>query len=128
MRLSRIRLPPWMCDGEAHIGPRVSNTRLREPSVSDLLHTVPRDVSPIAAATESPPPAPDDFVAERPQCVNVGRHCMIVEVAANDVAQPFTHNCDRLVHAPSEFLLDRLELRLHAVAPGFPFDQEFAPA
>jgi len=32
------------------------------------------------------------------------------------------------VPAPSQFVLDPLELRPHAVAPGFAFDQELAPA
>jgi hypothetical protein len=31
------------------------------------------------------------------------------------------------VHAPSQLLLDGLELRLHSIAPGFPQDEELAP-
>jgi hypothetical protein len=33
---------------------------------------------------------------------------------------------DRLVHSPSQFLLDGLELGPHSVAPGFPHDEELA--
>jgi hypothetical protein len=33
---------------------------------------------------------------------------------------------DWLVHAPSQFLLDGLELRPHSIAPGFPQDEELA--
>src|SRR5215471_20906048 len=53
------------------------------------------------------------------------------------VATP-SRNCTRawllvgtawyLMHPPAQLLLDRLEFRPHAVAPGLPFDQEAAPA
>src|SRR5947207_13260304 len=31
------------------------------------------------------------------------------------------------MHAPSQFLFDGLQLCLHAIPPGLPFDLEFAP-
>src|SRR4249920_1236825 len=65
------------------------------------------------------------MVSEHVQCTTVGRHCVIVEVAADNPAQPFPLLGDRLVHAPSHLLLDLLELRPHAVPSGFPFDLEF---
>src|SRR6476620_4340554 len=66
------------------------------------------------------------MVPEHVQCPRIGRHCVIVEVAANDVPQPFSLKWDRLVHAPPHLRFDHLELRMHAVSPGFPFDLEFA--
>src|SRR6476619_7160845 len=59
------------------------------------------------------------MVPEDMQCVCIGRHRVIVEVAVDR---------DRLVHAPPHLLFDRLELRPHAVRSGLPFDLEFARA
>ena len=53
---------------------------------------------------------------------------MVVEVAVDDVPQPFPLLGDRLVHAPPHLLFNHLELRPHAVLPGFPFDLELARA
>src|SRR6202048_3826447 len=117
-----------MSDGKAPIRPRMKNVRLRKPIVGKLLHSIPWDIALVAAAAESPPPAPDDFVTECPQCANVGRHCVVVEVALDDMPQPLAHRREWVVHAPPHLLADRLELRSHAVAPGLPFDQEATPA
>src|ERR1700738_4096960 len=68
------------------------------------------------------------MVPEHVQCPRIGRHCVIVEVAANDVPQPFSLKWDRLVHAPPHLRFDHLELCPHAVAPGFPLKLEFALA
>src|SRR4030081_498584 len=65
------------------------------------------------------------MMPEHLQCTTVSRHCVIVEVAADNPAQPPPLFRDRLVHAPSHLLLDLLELRPHAVPSGFPFDLEF---
>ena len=68
------------------------------------------------------------MVPEHVQCTSVGRHCVVVEVAVDDVPQPFPLNGDRLVHAPPHLLFDHLELRSHAVRPGLPSDLEFTRA
>src|SRR5436305_11563767 len=60
------------------------------------------------------------------QCTSIGWHCVVVEVAVDDVPQPFPLSGDRLVHAPPHFLFDHLELRSHAVPSGLPFDLEFS--
>src|SRR3979409_2732234 len=65
------------------------------------------------------------MMPEHLQCTTVSRHCVIVEVAADNPAQPPPLFRDRLVHAPSPLLLDLLELRPHAVPSGFPVDLEF---
>src|SRR5947208_8632508 len=62
------------------------------------------------------------------QCTSIGWHCVVVEVAVDDVPQPFPLCGDRLVHAPPHFLFDHRELRSHAVPPGLPLDLEFARA
>jgi len=127
-RLSRIRLPPWVCDGEAITRPGMEDDRFREPVVHQLRHPFPRHPILLAAPPQRAPPEVSDMVPEHVQCVGIGRHCVIIEVAVDDVAQPFPLSRDRLVHAPPHLLFDHLELRSHAVRPGLPFDLEFARA
>src|SRR5262249_36685901 len=49
VRLSRIRLPPWVCDGEAIARPRMKDDRFREPGLRPLRHPYPRDAILVAA-------------------------------------------------------------------------------
>ena len=60
------------------------------------------------------------MVPERVQGTRVGRHGMVVEVAAHDPPQPAPLHGDRLVHALPQLLLDHPQLRLHAVPPALP--------
>src|SRR5262249_60429737 len=73
-------------------------------------------------------PAFDDLGPERHECATVRRHRVVVEVATYDMPQPLPLNGDRLMHTPLHLLFDHPQLRLHAVAPGLPFDLEFASA
>ena len=60
------------------------------------------------------------MVPERDQCTGIGRHGVVVEVAADDPSQPLPLRGDRLVHALPHLLFNynHLELRLQAVRPG----------
>jgi hypothetical protein len=78
------------------------------------------------ATPQRAPPEVDEMVPEHVQCPRIGRHCVVVEVAADDVPQPLSLFGDWLMHAPPHLRFDHLELRMHAVSPGFPFDLEFA--
>jgi hypothetical protein len=82
----------------------------------------------LAATAEYVPPCPSDFVPEDHQCVPVGRHRVVVEVAFDHLPQPFPLRRDVLMHAPPQCLLDRLELAPHSIASGLPLDQELAPS
>ena len=74
------------------------------------------------------PPASCDLVPERLQCMTIGRHRVVVEVAADDLPQPFALFGNRLVHAPPQRLLDlRSFARMRSVRV-FRLMQEFAPA
>src|SRR5215472_3387387 len=128
VRLSRIRLPPWVCDGEAIARPRMKDDRFREPGLRPLRHPYPRDAILVAATPQRAPPEVDDMVPEHGQCTGVGRHCVIAEVATNDVPQPFPLIGEGLVHALPQLLFDHPQLRPHAISPGLPFDLEFALA
>ena len=58
------------------------------------------------------------------QGTTVGRHCVVVEVAADYRAEPFPLRGDRQVHAPSQYGPDLPQLRPHTVRPGLAFDLE----
>src|SRR5271169_1461792 len=65
---------------------------------------------------------------EGAQCREVGRHGVIREEAPHHLRQPASLFGNRLMHPPSQFLLDLRELCPHAITPGFPFEEEFAPS
>src|SRR6476646_4855831 len=55
-RLSRIRLPPWVCDGKAIARPRMKNDRLRKPGVHQLHQPGPRHTILLTASPQRAPP------------------------------------------------------------------------
>jgi hypothetical protein len=65
---------------------------------------------------------------ESHECLDVGRHRVISEIAGDDLLQPLPLFRDRLVQSSPQFLLDLLEFRRFAVSAGFPVDQEVAPS
>src|SRR5882724_6117843 len=128
VRLSRIRLPPRVCDGEAIAWPRMEDDWFREPGVHQVRHPSPCEPILLAATPQRAPPEIGDMMPEHMQCMSVGWHCVVVEVATDNGPQPLSLLGDRLVHAPPQFRFDHLELRVHAVPPGLPFDLEFPRA
>ena len=70
-------------------------------SFASLRHPCPRDPILLAATPQRAPPEVGDMVPEHVQCLSVGRHGVVVEVAADDTPQPLSLIGDRLVHAPS---------------------------
>src|ERR1700716_3320951 len=107
-RLSRIRLPPRVCDDKAIARPRMEDNRLWKPGIHQLRHPFPRHPILLAATPQRASPEAGHMMPEHIQCLTVGRHCVIIEVAANNPPQPFSLVGDRLVHAPSHLLLDLL--------------------
>src|SRR5437870_2611271 len=55
-RLSRIRLPPRVCDGKAIARPRMEDNRFRKPGVHQLRHPFPRHPILLAATPQRAPP------------------------------------------------------------------------
>jgi hypothetical protein len=51
-------------------------------------------------------------------------HCMVREVASNDLPQPLALLGNWLVHPPPQLLLYLLDLCPHAVASGFPLEEK----
>src|SRR3954447_22354957 len=56
VRLARIRLPPWVFDGEAVAWPWMSYDRFGKPEVRQLRHPRPREAILLAASPERTPP------------------------------------------------------------------------
>jgi len=104
-------------DGKAHIWPGVKNAGFGEKVVDQLRDPFPRGVVLLTALPERASPQVRDVVAERAKCATVGRHRVICEETGDDLPQPLPLLGNRLVHPPSQFRLDLLELRPHAVAP-----------
>jgi hypothetical protein len=81
----------------------------------------------MAAVLEHAPPELCDTVTEHAECVTISRHRVEVEVAFDDLRQPFSLHGYRLVHPLSQLLFDGFQLRPHAVLPGFTQHKELAP-
>src|SRR5207248_3368786 len=68
----------------------------------------------------------DDEEAEAVERPTVGRHRMVVEVAGDDLPQPFTLFENWLMHAPSQLPLHGFQLCPHAIAARLAPDLELA--
>src|SRR3974377_2560104 len=96
VRLSRIRPPPRVGDGKGMAWPGVEDDRFWEPGVRQLRHPCPGEPILVAATPQRAPPKVGDMVPDNVQCARVGRHCVVVEVAADDPSQPPPLLGDRL--------------------------------
>src|SRR5215471_20909073 len=94
----------------------VENTRLWRPSISQLLHSRPRQVVLLAPTDPYGPPEPDHPMAECGETVDISRYCVVVEVALHDGSEPFGVPHHRFLHAPTKPLLDFLQLSPHPLA------------
>src|SRR5262245_5492205 len=61
-RLARIRLPPWVCDGEAIARPVMKDGRFREPVGHQLRHPCPGAPILLATPPKRAPPKVGDMV------------------------------------------------------------------
>src|SRR5258706_2184243 len=116
-----------MLDGKALLWPRMKYFWLREIVGGDLLDPLPRRAILLAATPQGAQQALD-VVVEGAECRKVGWHGMVREESPHDLRQPSPLFGYRLVHSPSQLLLDLRELYPHAISPGFPFELELARA
>ena len=100
----------------------MKNDRLRKPGVHQLRHPGPRHTILLTASPQRAPEEIGGVMPERLECPTIGGHCVVVGSAANNLLQPSPLRGDRLVHTPSQLLLDLPQLCPHAVRSGFPFD------
>src|ERR1700684_1240266 len=117
-----------MSDGETFAWPGMKDARFWQPVVCDLLDLVPGGAILVAAPLKGASPKIDDMVTEGRQGARVGRHCMVVEEARDDLSEPFALFGDGIVHALSQFHLDLLELGPNAVAAGLSLSLEIPGA
>ena len=73
--------------------------------ICQLFDPVPGDPIFLAASPERAPPKVGNVVPERVECPTVCRYRVIFKEAGYDLPQPFPLFGDRLVPAPSHFLL-----------------------
>src|ERR1700694_1754255 len=118
VRHSRIRLPPWMFDGEALIWPGVKDAWPWQPLVREPVDPVPSRAVLLAAPRQRAPPEHHDMVPERCQ------HRVIGKEACHHLPQPLSLARDRIVHPAPELLLDLPHLGPLTVASGPPKEQE----
>src|SRR5215472_10649935 len=104
----------------------MKDVRFGEPVVGELRNAVPGGTVPLAASSERASPEVGHVLPERRERPTIGRNRVVHEVSSYDLPQPFPLFRDGLVPASPQLLLDLLEFRLHAVAPGLPVDQELA--
>ena len=73
----------------------------------------------LAPMDQHTPPEPDDPIAEGGQAVDVSWYRVVVEVALNDQPEPLAGLRHRLMHTPTELLLNLQQLGPHALANRF---------
>src|SRR5947208_12111279 len=88
VRLSRIRLPPRMFDGEAVAGPGVENAGLGKKVGGQRFNPFPRKAVLLTAPPKHASPEADRVEPEGPQCRKIRWHCVIGEKAGYDLPQP----------------------------------------
>jgi hypothetical protein len=112
-------------DGKSLAWPGVKDPRFWEPVIRQLLHPSPAETTFLAASAKQPSPASDDLVSKGIQRSPVCWHCVVPEVARDNLLQPSRLLGDWLMHSPSQLPSDLFEFRLHAIASGPPLEEEF---
>src|SRR5215510_9502846 len=102
--------------------------RLRKPVVGQSRHPFPRETVFLATPPERAVPEPYHVAAESADARAVRGNRVVDKVAPDDLRQPTSLLGYRLMHTLAQFLLDLLEFHLHAIASGFPFNQELTLA
>src|SRR5215831_2639496 len=124
VRISRIRLPPRVPDGEALVGPRMGDARPGEPTTGERGDPRPCRAILLAAPPKRAQPQARDMIAERDQGLRVGRHRVIGEEPAHHLAQPTSLLIRREVQPSSQPIPDRRQPRAHPVSARLPLQQE----
>jgi hypothetical protein len=105
-------------------GIRMENTRLRYPSVSQLPYFRPVQGPALASREQDASPEPNYPIAKSTQAVDVSWYRMVVEVTLHDRAEPCTGLRYRVVHPPTQLLLDLKQLCAHPFADRFALECE----
>lgn len=106
----------------------MKDVRHWQPFVRKLFHSRPRRLVFLTPSPKRFVPECEDAVAKRANGRPVRWNGMIREKACDDLFQPVSLLWDWLMSLAQQFLLNCLEFRAHAVASGFPLEEEPAPA
>src|ERR1700676_3722228 len=126
-RNSRIRLPPWVFDGEAFVRPGMCDSRSWKPPILQHGHPFPGHLPLLTTPTQRAPPDVGDVKTKVPERHRVRRNRVISIEAHHNPPQPRPLLIDRLVHPSSQFLLDHPQSGAHPVAARFPPELETSP-
>ena len=99
-----------LIDGEAPIGPGMTDTRRGKPAVGQFRHPIPREAVLLAAPPKRSTPEVGHVMPERRERPTVCGYRIIGEVACNDLPQPVSLIWDSLVHSLPQLHLDFLVL------------------
>src|SRR5271165_1636352 len=128
VRLSRIRLPPWMFDGKPLGRPRMKNFGFGQPVIGEFPSPPPCSLVSLAASFERAPPEFNHLASERRERRQVCRHGVIGEETPDHLLKPLSLLGYGIVSSPAQLRLDLAEFCPAAVTPGLPFELENAPA
>ena len=106
----------------------MEDTRHWQPFVRELFHSPPRRLVFLTSSPKRCVPECEDAVAKRADSRPVCWDGMIREKARDDLSQLVSLLWDWLMSLPLQRFFDFLEFRAHAVASGFPLEEEPAPA
>ena len=84
----------------------MQDARSRKPVRGDLRHSVPSHRVTLATPPEAAPPQISDVVMERPECPEIGGHCVVCEVARDHGLQPPSLCGDGIVPALTQLRAD----------------------
>ena len=117
-----------MFDGKPFCRPRVQDFWFGQPIISDFPCPLPCGLVSLAASLEHAPPDFSHTASEHHERWHICRHSVIGEETPDHLLKPLPLVGYGMVSSPAQLLLDFLELRTAAVAPGFPFKLENSPA
>jgi hypothetical protein len=95
----------------------MKDARLREPVGGEPVHPPPREAVLLATPPQRAQPDALHIIVECSQRSSVGRHCVTGEETSDHLLEPSPLLGDRVMHPPSQLLLDPLERYPHAIAP-----------
>src|SRR5260221_13045859 len=93
-----------MSDGEALVGPRMKDARLRQPLICEPIDPGPNRAVLLTAARQRSHPDHQDMVSENPQTLAVVRYGVIIKDARHDLTHAIATIGDRYLSPVTQTL------------------------
>ena len=113
-------------DDQTLVGVRVADGGCGQPMRNQAMHSTPAQATALTAAAQRAMPQSSHLVTECPQPRAVAWHAEVPAMPSHHRAQVLALLGDGVMHAPSEFELDRLEFGSQAFGTRQPQDHEVA--